>query len=152
MSARFSRMIFTASAIGNIAPCAVWSTSTTSKHGATLDDASRRRLNHVGAIWTHWRRSKIDSDRSAPAVRDHVVKAKGMPSHPNGRPVFWPQQCVRAAHEAMLKSRSTDLLVLARLALEAAIPNQGVLIALLPPGQNGGQFISLRASCVSRLG
>jgi hypothetical protein len=81
---------------------------------ATLDDASRRRLNHVGAIWTHWRRSKIGSDRSAPAVRDHVVKSKTMPSHPNGRPIYWPQHCVRAAHEAMLKSRSHDLLVLAR--------------------------------------
>ena len=54
-----------------------------------------------------------------------------MPSHPNGRPIHWPQHCIRAAHEAMLKSRSHDLLVLARLALEAAIPTEDVLVELL---------------------
>jgi hypothetical protein len=58
---------------------------------ATLDDGQRRRLNHPNAIWARWRRSKTDADRSAPAVRHHVVKGKAMPSHPNGRPVHWPQ-------------------------------------------------------------
>jgi hypothetical protein len=47
------------------------------------------------------------------------------------RPIHWPQQCVRAAHEAMLKSRSHDLLRLARLALEAAIRTESDLIELL---------------------
>jgi hypothetical protein len=97
---------------------------------ATLDDASRRRLNHVGAIWCHWKRRGQETERAAPAVRN-FVKAT-MPSHKNGaRPVYWPQHCVRAAHEAMLKSRSSDLLVLARCALEAAIPTADVLIDLL---------------------
>jgi hypothetical protein len=45
----------------------------------------------------------------------------------------------RRAHEAMLKSRSHDLLVLARVALEAAIPTADVLVDLLndakPPPQ-----------------
>lgn len=96
-----------------------------------LDDATRRRLNHPNAIWSHWRRSKIEAERSAPGVRPRV---KGcMPSHPNGRPVYWPQHCVRAAHEAMLKSHSNDLLVLARVALEAAIRSESDLVELLSP-------------------
>ena len=54
-----------------------------------------------------------------------------MPSHKHGRPIHWPQHCVRRAHEAMLKSRSSDLLVLARVALEAAIPSEDVLVELI---------------------
>ena len=97
---------------------------------AGLDEGQRRRLNHPNAVWSHWRRSKTDADRPAQAARD-FIKNRVMPSHKNGRPIYWPQHCVRAAHEAMLKSRSTDLLVLARLALEAAIPSESVLIELL---------------------
>jgi hypothetical protein len=41
--------------------------------------------------------------------------------------------CLRRAHEAMLKSKSTDLLTLARLALEAAIRNENDLLDLLHP-------------------
>lgn len=44
-----------------------------------------------------------------------------------------PQDFVRRAHEAMLKSRSTDLLTLARLALEAAIKTESDVLALLTP-------------------
>jgi hypothetical protein len=48
-------------------------------------------------------------------------------------PVFWPQQSLRRAHEAMLDCRSTDLLKLARVALEAAIRQEADLLDLLPP-------------------
>jgi hypothetical protein len=95
---------------------------------AGLDEAKRRRLNHPNAIWSHWRRAKTDADRPAPAVRNFVKAA--MPSHRHGRAIFWPQDCARRAHEAMLKSRSSDLLVLARVALEAAIPTADVLADL----------------------
>jgi hypothetical protein len=100
---------------------------------ATLDDASRRRLNHVGAIWAHWRRRKTKAERAAPACKNFV---KATISHKNGaRPVYWPQDAVRRAHMAMLDSRSHDLLVLARVALEAAIPSADVLVDLLDEAQ-----------------
>jgi hypothetical protein len=96
---------------------------------AGLDDAKRHKLNHPGAVWSHWRRAKTYADRSAPAVRNFVKAA--MPSHKNGRPVHWPQHCLRRAHQAMLGSRSTDLLTLARVALQAAIRSQDDLLELL---------------------
>jgi hypothetical protein len=46
---------------------------------------------------------------------------------------------MRRAHEAMLHSRSSDLLTLARVALQAAIRNEADLLALLsadPPTKN----------------
>jgi hypothetical protein len=49
-----------------------------------------------------------------------------------GRPVYWSQAAMRRAHQAMLDSRSHDLLILARAALQAAIRNEGDLLALLP--------------------
>jgi hypothetical protein len=101
---------------------------------ATLDDASRRRLNHVGAIWSHWKRRGQETERAAPGGRNFVKAA--IPSLKNGRAIYWPQDCVRRAHEAMLKSRSSDLLVLARVALEAAIPTANVLVDLLDEAQH----------------
>jgi hypothetical protein len=96
---------------------------------AGLDETQRRRLNHPNAIRSHWKRRGQETERAAPALQ-HFVKG-AMPSHPHGRAVHWPQACVRRAHEAMLKSRSHDLLVLARVALEAAIPTADVLVDLL---------------------
>jgi hypothetical protein len=64
---------------------------------ATLDEAKKRKLNHVGAIWAHWRRRQQDSSRSAPAVRN-FVKAT-MPSHKNGaRPVYWQHEIDSLIH------------------------------------------------------
>jgi hypothetical protein len=96
---------------------------------AGLDDAQRRRLNHPGAVWHAWRRRQQDSSRSAPAACNFVKSST--PVHKTGRAVHWPQACVRRAHEAMLKSRSSDLLTLARVAPEAGIPTGDVLADLL---------------------
>jgi hypothetical protein len=93
---------------------------------AGLDEGQRRRWNHPNAVWARWRRSKTDVE----AVRHDVVKP-AMPSHPNDKPIHWPQDAVRIAHLAMLDSRSHDLLVLARLALEAAIRSENDLVELL---------------------
>ena len=49
-----------------------------------------------------------------------------------GRSVFWGQDHLRRAHRAMLDSRSSDLLTLARVALEAAIRSDDDLRDLLP--------------------
>ena len=45
--------------------------------------------------------------------------------------MFWPQAALRRAHRAMLDSRSSDLLRLARVALEGAIRDRADLLALL---------------------
>ena len=116
-----------------------------------LDDATRRRLNHPNSIWSHFRRRKTEAERSAPAVRDHVVKP-AMPHKNGARPVYWPQHCVRAAHEAMLKSKSSDLLVLARVALEAAIRSENDLIELLSPEIVDMSALPRRADVVSPAG
>jgi hypothetical protein len=42
------------------------------------------------------------------------------------------EDCMRRAHQAMLDSKSSDLLTLARAALQAAIRTEADLLALLP--------------------
>jgi len=97
-----------------------------------LTDLDRRRLNHPNAVWAHWKRSIKPARPSqiAPVIARRAVSAAEMARR--GKPIFWPQDALRRAHKAMLESRSTDLLALARLALQAAIRNEGDLLALLP--------------------
>ncbi len=98
---------------------------------STLDDREMRSLNHPAACWHKWKRA------TAP---DRAVKADAVLQRLNaaadaarkGKPVFWSQAAVRRAHEGMLKSRSSDLLTLARIALESAIRDAGDLLAELP--------------------
>ena len=87
----------------------------------------RRRFNHDNAVWHSWRRATAPSPQHRAIVR-HIREREG-------KPVYWSQAALRRAHEAMLKSRSSDLLILARLALEAAIRTDADLLALLetPP-------------------
>lgn len=49
-----------------------------------------------------------------------------------GKPIFWSRDAMKRAHVAMLDSGSSDLLTLARCALQAAIRNERDLLALLP--------------------
>jgi hypothetical protein len=95
---------------------------------AGLDDAQRRRLNHPNAIWAHWRRQTDDGKRAAPAPR--FVKGS-VPSHRNGRPVYWPQDVLRRVAMALRETRNNDIFVVGRAVLEAAIPSENVLINLL---------------------
>jgi len=90
---------------------------------ASLDDAKRRQLNHPNAIWSHWVRS---TKPAAPPRRQDVVLDSSAQQimqrlAVTARAIYWPQNSVRRAFEAMVKSKSSDLLTLARLALEAAI-------------------------------
>jgi hypothetical protein len=63
----------------------------------------------------------------------------------NGKPVYWPQPLVRRAYEAMLKSQSHDLLVLARAALQAAIRSEADLRELLSSAPlSAGSAVSSR--------
>jgi hypothetical protein len=100
----------------------------------TLDDAKKRTLNHPGAVWHAWRGStKAETPR--PSSRQQVVVKRvtaAADAARQGRAIYWPQDAMRRAHQAMLDSRSQDLLTLARAALQAAIRNEGDLLALLP--------------------
>ena len=48
-----------------------------------------------------------------------------------GKAIHWPQEPIRRAASAMRESRSNDLLILARVALQAAIRSEDDLFALL---------------------
>src|SRR6516162_6323648 len=90
---------------------------------------SRRQLNHPAAIWTHWRGAQpADCGRAA---RLHVVSNGGARPQRAGKAIHWPQEPIRRAASAMRESRSNDLLILARVALQAAIRSEDDLFALL---------------------
>jgi hypothetical protein len=84
---------------------------------ATLDPAERRRLNHR-SLWQRFSaESKTTNKPPSRHVRNHAptpASARPLP----GRPVYWQQDHIRRAADAMRESRSHDLFVLARLALE----------------------------------
>jgi hypothetical protein len=98
---------------------------------ASLDDAQRRRLNHPNAIWSHWCRRKQEAERAAPTCKN-FVKAT-MPSHKDGKAVYWPQDVLRRAAMALRECSSSDIFTAARAVLEAAIRSESDLIRLLSP-------------------
>jgi hypothetical protein len=112
-----------------------------------LQHPPHRRLNHVGAIWAHWRRRKQDSSRSAPAVRNFVNAA--MPSHKHGKPVYFSQEALRRAATALRECRSNDIYTAARPVLEAAIRSENDLIELLSPDTAAMSALPRRADVVS---
>jgi hypothetical protein len=92
---------------------------------ATLSEKERERLNHPGAVWHAWRRAVAEPPlpRRAPA--------KGAQPHGGGKPVFWNGEAIRRAAIAIRESYSTDTMVMARRALEAAIRSEDDLAELL---------------------
>jgi hypothetical protein len=94
---------------------------------ATLDPVKRRKYNHPNCVWHTFRRATAPSRENRAIVR-HIREREG-------KPVYWSQAALRRAHEAVLKSRSSDLMVLARVALQGAIRTEADLLALLetPP-------------------
>jgi hypothetical protein len=51
--------------------------------------------------------------------------------HHGTKPVYWSQEALRRAWLAMVQSRSTDLLMLAKIALEGAFRDHADLLTLL---------------------
>jgi hypothetical protein len=88
-----------------------------------LDDAVRRQFNHPNAVWHAWRRATAPSPQHR-AITRHVREREG-------KPVYWLQDAMKRAHRAMLDSRSSNLLILACVALEATIRTEDDLLALL---------------------
>jgi hypothetical protein len=100
-----------------------------SRHGSRISPEKRRQLNHPAAIWTHWRGAQpADCGRAA---RLHVVSNGGARPQRAGKAIHWLQEPIRRAASAMRESRSNDLLILARVALQAAIRSEDDLFALL---------------------
>jgi hypothetical protein len=90
---------------------------------ASLPEIKRADQCHPETVLRHWRRATAPS----PQHRAIVRRIREL----EGKPVYWSQDAMRRAHRAMLESRSSDLLILARVALEAAIRTDGDLLALL---------------------
>jgi hypothetical protein len=109
---------------------------------AGLDEAQRRRINHPNSVYLCWHRDTNPKPAKRPVVTKAAAAAapaetaRSHPDvhHPYAKPraIFWNQDAIRRAHLAMLHSGSSDLLKLARVALEAAVRNQADLIALMP--------------------
>jgi hypothetical protein len=124
---------------------------------ATLSEKERERLNHPGAVWTHWRRAAKPASapkrrrRAAKPKREQITEriAEVALARRRGKAIFWGQDHLRRAHRAMLDSRSTDLLTLARLALQGAIRNEADLLALLgeePQSEGRGNGAAAQAA------
>ena len=119
---------------------------------AKLDEKKRNAWNHPGAVWAHWRRS-LKPATPAPRRQRLVERVTAAADAARGgKPVYWSQAALRRAHEAMLKSKSTDLLILARAALESAIRSEADLIELLPPNTVNMSALPRRTDVVSAAG
>jgi hypothetical protein len=125
-----------------------------------LDDEQRRRINHPHTVYMCWRRSiTIAETAKSPVVakasqRSDLgskaatptpsVTAPAATGYSKIKSVYWSQDHMRRAHRAMVLSRSSDLLTLARVALQAAIRNEADLLALLsadaPPAKKPRQI------------
>jgi hypothetical protein len=78
---------------------------------ASLPNDQRRKLNHPNAVISRWRRA------SARAPRQPVRGNHGR----HGPGVYWPQDFVERAAEAIRDARTNDCCVMARRALEGAV-------------------------------
>jgi hypothetical protein len=99
---------------------------------AGLPEGERDSQNNPEVILRNWRRAtRAETPAADVAVsqRQHVVKSD-KPQR-NGKPIYWPGDCIKRAALAMRESRSSDLFILAKLALEAALPSRADLLDLL---------------------
>jgi hypothetical protein len=97
---------------------------------ASLPANERQAQNHPEVCVRNWRRATMAAAPRRNEIVGHVAAAVET-ARRGGRPIYWSQDCLRRAHQAMLQSRSSDLLTLARIALQAAIRSEADLIALL---------------------
>jgi hypothetical protein len=106
---------------------------------STLSETDRAAQNHPETVMRHWRKATRPTQCPAPfAANDapplrHVVRSDIGKHRKAGGAIHWPQHSIRSAADAMRESRSSDLFTLARVALEAAIPDALALLDLLEP-------------------
>jgi hypothetical protein len=104
---------------------------------ASLPEAERGKYNHPDSNFWRWKNHARPEPmmgrrlRMPPVPKDRpAMEPEAKPCRSN-RPIFWTQDHIRRAHRAMLDSRSSDLLTLARCALEGAIRDENDLHSLL---------------------
>jgi hypothetical protein len=97
-----------------------------------LSEAKRRKLNHPGAVWSHWRHNQ-PADCGKPAHRLHVDGNAGGGNRCNGgaRPVCFSQDMIRRAADALRANPTRDLYRLANAVLVAALPTRDDVLQLL---------------------
>jgi hypothetical protein len=115
---------------------------------AGLDEAQRRRLNHPGAVWVHWRRSlKVDQPSRIASMSLAARSCTG----PAGRST---DRKMRSGEPptALRECRSNDTFTLARIALEAALRSESDLIDLLPSDAAAMSALTRRTHVVGGIG
>jgi hypothetical protein len=95
------------------------------RNGLTAEQ--QRRYNSPSCVLNYWKRAT----KAATAPRHMAEARRATRKAANGRPVFWSQDALRRAVDAMRESRSTDWLILAKRALEAAVRDQEDVAALI---------------------
>lgn len=92
----------------------------------SLPPEKKRNTNHP----SHWA-SFVAFKRGRERQQRHPRPASSTVPIARGRPVYWPQECIRRAAVAMRESGSRDWFQLARVALEHSVTNDMELLALL---------------------
>jgi hypothetical protein len=100
----------------------------------TLDPAERRRLNHPSLWFTFCKATRGEAPPRV-RVRRPVASSGRLPP---GKPIYWQQDHVRRAADAMRESGSNDFFILARLALEAAVRSEDDLIEMISAERKRG--------------
>jgi hypothetical protein len=75
-----------------------------------------------------------------------------MPSHRNGRPVYWPQAFLRRGAEAYRECHSNDVFIIVRAILERTVRSENDLIEQLSPDTAAMSALPSRADVVSSAG
>lgn len=93
----------------------------------SLGAERRRKINHVDSAFWGWKQAASPRKPRHAGVKPQRVVGRGY------APVYWNGDAIRRAADAMRECRSNDLFRLARVAVEAAIRNEGDLLELLTP-------------------
>jgi|SRR6266513_2860150 len=97
---------------------------------ASLSNTDKTAQNNPQVVIRSWLRSTRKTEQPSSPLAPQ--RAKRLAVFELAAPVHWPQAAMRRAHQAMLDSRSRDLLTLAR-AVQGAIRHERDLLDLLPP-------------------
>jgi hypothetical protein len=109
----------------------------------SLAPGRMRKHNHPAVFWV-WK--KATRAAGTAGIRHQVVRAAQPKSRACGRPIYFDQDAIRRGATAMRESRSNDWPRLARICLEAALPNEDAVLCLLdapvrrwPPPSHGAR-------------
>jgi hypothetical protein len=101
-----------------------------------LPEERRARLNHPGAIWAHWNKTKKKEVCNMTTTPHRAERPMRRTTGTGGfRPIGFPQDMVRRVALAMRERWSNDTMQLARVALEAAFRNEIDVLECLPDAQ-----------------